>query len=222
MDRAAIKKKFLCFVAINMSITLDNINEEFVKMISLHGKDVATKWFRQRLLELSIDVSVSEDDREVALAALKYFNEFNSSGKSSWCGMKMNRYGMNKAEVWEHGERTAQAMLKMDLSAAFSMLDSGQLRGTIAEAELQGIRLLLKSVTWHVYLLKCSDNTIYTGITNDIDERIRQHNEGKGAKYTRGRTPVVLIKSFEVGSKSQALKEEYRIKQLSRQQKLEL
>ena len=75
---------------------------------------------------------------------------------------------------------------------------------------------------WYVYLLKCCDQTIYTGITNNLEKRIKAHNDGKGAKYTRGRTPVILLKFFEFNSKSEALKEEYRIKQLPRQEKLEL
>jgi putative endonuclease len=75
---------------------------------------------------------------------------------------------------------------------------------------------------WYVYILRCSDNTLYTGITNDLERRIRKHNEGKGAKYTRGRGPVTLVKFFEWPTKSEALKEEHRIKKLSRQEKLEL
>ena len=67
---------------------------------------------------------------------------------------------------------------------------------------------------WFVYLLKCSDDTLYCGITNDLDKRIAKHNANKGAKYTKGRTPVTLFKSFECNSKSEALKLEYKIKQL--------
>ena len=75
---------------------------------------------------------------------------------------------------------------------------------------------------WFVYILECSDKgkTLYTGITNDLDKRIAVHNAGKGARYTRGRLPVKLIKSFEVLGKSAALKMEYKIKQLSRAEKL--
>ncbi len=75
---------------------------------------------------------------------------------------------------------------------------------------------------WFVYIVRCSDDTLYTGITNDLDRRIQQHNEGKGAKYTKGRGPVALIKSFDFATKSEALKEEYRIKQLSKEEKLKL
>jgi putative endonuclease len=74
---------------------------------------------------------------------------------------------------------------------------------------------------WYVYLLMCFDNTIYTGITNNLERRISQHNRGKGAKYTRGRGPVVLIKSFVLPTKSEALKLEHKIKQMSREEKLE-
>ncbi len=74
---------------------------------------------------------------------------------------------------------------------------------------------------WFVYIILCSDGTLYTGITNNLEKRLK-HNEGKGAKYTRGRGPVKLMKKFEFESKSDAAKEEYRIKQLNKQQKLEL
>ena len=75
---------------------------------------------------------------------------------------------------------------------------------------------------WVVYILVCSDETLYTGITNDLEKRIEKHNSGTGAKYTRGRTPVKLLKSFEVPDKSSALKLEYKIKQMSRDEKLNL
>lgn len=75
---------------------------------------------------------------------------------------------------------------------------------------------------WYVYILECSDGTLYTGITTDLDKRVKTHNNGKGAKYTKTRIPVVLRISFEVESRSQASKEEYRIKQLSRKEKISL
>lgn len=75
---------------------------------------------------------------------------------------------------------------------------------------------------WFVYLLECSDGSIYCGITNNIDKRLKAHNNGVGAKYTRHRLPVRLIKYFEASSKSDALKLEYKIKRLTREQKLKL
>jgi len=76
---------------------------------------------------------------------------------------------------------------------------------------------------WQVYILRCADNTLYTGITNDLDRRINEHNESKlGAKYTRGRGPVQLVYQCEMKDRSAASKEEARIKKLSRQEKLEL
>ena len=75
---------------------------------------------------------------------------------------------------------------------------------------------------WCVYLVICSDNTLYTGITNNLDKRIKTHNSGKGSKYCKTRLPVVLHKSWEFPDRSSASKEEYRIKQLTRKQKLEL
>ena len=81
-------------------------------------------------------------------------------------------------------------------------------------------KLLTNSSKWVIYIVKCSDNTLYTGITNDLGRRIDQHNRGVGARYTKGRGPVVLVKFFEVESKSRALQIEYQIKQLSPQEKL--
>ena len=75
---------------------------------------------------------------------------------------------------------------------------------------------------YNIYILECKDGTLYTGWTIDIEKRIAKHNQGKGAKYTRSRTPVVLkyIESF--ATKKEALQREYFIKQLSREEKLKL
>ena len=75
---------------------------------------------------------------------------------------------------------------------------------------------------WYVYILLCRDDTLYTGITDDPERRLQQHNSGKGAKYTRGRGPVLLLHQESFPTKGEALKREYEIKQLTRQQKLEL
>ena len=75
---------------------------------------------------------------------------------------------------------------------------------------------------WYVYILECSDGTLYTGITTDLDKRLKTHNNGTGAKYTKSRLPVAIKASFEVEDRSSASKEEYRIKQLTRKEKIEL
>ena len=73
---------------------------------------------------------------------------------------------------------------------------------------------------WYVYILKCSDNTFYTGITTDLKRRLYEHNNSKlGAKYTKGRRPVFLIYSRKKNNKSEASREELRIKKLSREKK---
>lgn len=74
---------------------------------------------------------------------------------------------------------------------------------------------------WHVYILRCVDGTFYTGITTDLERRLVEHNSSvKGAKYTRGRRPVELVYSCESANKSEAAKEEYRIRRLPRAEKL--
>ncbi len=73
-----------------------------------------------------------------------------------------------------------------------------------------------------VYILRCGDGTLYTGCTNDLPHRLRVHQRGKGAKYTRSRLPVELVYQETVQDKSQALRREAAIKRLSRSDKLAL
>lgn len=73
-----------------------------------------------------------------------------------------------------------------------------------------------------VYVLQCTDGSLYTGYTTDVERRVAEHNAGDGAKYTRGRTPVELVHVEEFESKSAAMSREYEIKQLRREQKLAL
>lgn len=76
---------------------------------------------------------------------------------------------------------------------------------------------------YYVYILECSDKTLYTGITTNLSRRVDEHNHSsRGAKYTRVRRPIKLLYSKECGDRSQASQEEYRIKKLSRVEKLEL
>ena len=72
---------------------------------------------------------------------------------------------------------------------------------------------------WYLYILCCKDGTFYTGITTDVEKRLEAHRSGKGAKYTRGRGPLVLVYREACGSHSEALKREAEIKKLSRKQK---
>ena len=75
---------------------------------------------------------------------------------------------------------------------------------------------------WYLYILKCKDGTFYTGITNDVEKRLEMHRSGKGAKYTRGRGPLELVYTEECENHSQALKREYEVKKLPKEQKLQL
>ena len=74
----------------------------------------------------------------------------------------------------------------------------------------------------YTYILKCSDETLYTGWTNDLEKRINAHNAGKGAKYTKNRRPVELAYYEEFATKEEAMSREYAIKQLTRRKKEEL
>lgn len=71
-----------------------------------------------------------------------------------------------------------------------------------------------------VYILRCKDNSLYTGYTNNLENRLKAHRDGKGAKYTRGRGPFQVVYIEKIETKEQALKREYEIKQLKRKEKL--
>jgi len=76
---------------------------------------------------------------------------------------------------------------------------------------------------WYIYILECKDKTLYTGIASNLKRRIKEHNTSSlGAKYTKGQRPVKLVYSCLRKDKSRALKEEYRIKKLSRAEKLKI
>ena len=73
--------------------------------------------------------------------------------------------------------------------------------------------------SWKLYILRCGDGTLYTGITTDVEARLEAHRAGQGAKYTRGRGPLELVYSEECGTHSEALKRELRIKAMTRDEK---
>lgn len=73
--------------------------------------------------------------------------------------------------------------------------------------------------SWYLYILRCGDGTLYTGITTDVEKRLEAHRAGKGAKYTRGRQPLELVYREVCGSHSDALKREIQVKKLPRKTK---
>jgi putative endonuclease len=75
---------------------------------------------------------------------------------------------------------------------------------------------------WYLYLIRCGDGSLYTGITTDIDNRLDKHKNNRGAKYLRGRGPIELAWSSYIGERGLALKLEYRIKKLNKNEKLAL
>lgn len=81
------------------------------------------------------------------------------------------------------------------------------------------VRRVSAAGKWQLYILKCSDGTFYTGITNNLVRRLEMHNSGKASRYTRSRRPVAIIYQEGCRNRSSALKKEYRIKSLSRREK---
>jgi putative endonuclease len=77
-------------------------------------------------------------------------------------------------------------------------------------------------MNWLVYMLECSDNSIYTGITNNLEERLKTHQSGNGAKYLRGRLPIKLVYKENLINRSEATKREIYIKKMSKKEKKKL
>ncbi len=75
---------------------------------------------------------------------------------------------------------------------------------------------------WYIYMIRCRNNSLYTGITTDVERRLKQHESGKGAKYLRGKAPLTLVFQKAVGSRSLASKVEIAIKSLSKKEKEQL
>lgn len=75
---------------------------------------------------------------------------------------------------------------------------------------------------YYVYILECSDGSFYTGYTNDIEKRIKRHNQSAASRYTRSRLPVNLVKKLEFLTRKEAMKREAQIKKLSRKEKLRI
>lgn len=78
------------------------------------------------------------------------------------------------------------------------------------------------NLKWEVYIVQCSDGTLYTGVSNNVEARVKTHNSGKGAKYCLSRLPVNLVYRLECRSKVAAMVLEYAVKKLSRTSKLKL
>ena len=80
----------------------------------------------------------------------------------------------------------------------------------------------LQNAVWYVYIVRCRNDALYTGVTTDLARRVKEHNEGKGARYTRANGPVELVYSERAEGHAHALRRELAIKRLSRGKKLEL
>lgn len=107
-----------------------------------------------------------------------------------------------------------------DLSRGKSTNMSKMRSGAKVNARLRKLNGEVVPKSWCVYILRCSDRSLYCGITNDLPRRLLQHNRGTGARYTRGRGPVKVLHTWTVAGKSSALKAEIAFKRLTRSAKL--
>ncbi len=96
------------------------------------------------------------------------------------------------------------------------------LRGMKVKEESASYPAETAKATWFLYILRCGDGSLYTGVTTDIDRRLKTHQEGKASRYTRTHQPVVLVYRETCGNRSQALARECAVKSLSREGKNKL
>ena len=91
---------------------------------------------------------------------------------------------------------------------------------TASTKKAEGVTVDDDLKAWHVYILRCRDDSLYTGITTNLERRLTEHNtRSNGASYTRGRRPVTLVYNCKMADRSSASREEWRIKQLPRERK---
>lgn len=106
--------------------------------------------------------------------------------------------------------------LRQTLESAFA---AGYVAADFVDQETVGVYVLKAPTHWSLYVLQCADNSLYTGISPDVDQRIKTHNAGRGAAYTSTRRPVTLLGAWEFETRSEALKAEIAFKRLTRAQK---
>ena len=127
--------------------------------------------------------------------------------------------GMDAREAWTlislHSFHSLHSFLSTTASAAFKATSASD----PMEDSTSSSHDTPNEERHHVYIVECSDGTLYTGYTTDVERRVREHNEGTAAKYTRGRRPVTLVHTEAYATQSAAMRREYRIKQLRRPEK---
>lgn len=156
------------------------------------------------------------------------------SGKQAGMAYVLDRLGLSPEETaaFGNGDNDAEMLSYAGLGVAVANASAGCLAAAdlIAESNRSdGVAQVIERIlagSWEpkafVYLLRCSDGTLYTGWTNDVTRRTRVHNQGKGAKYTKSRLPVQLVYQQGCSSKEAALHREWQIKTLSRKEKLDM
>jgi UV DNA damage endonuclease len=160
--------------------------------------------------ELSI-----EQATEKALATWNREPMFHlSSPLEGWDGPKPERHH-DYIDVRDFPDVWQEKTLTVEVEAKAKELAVGKLLADLKKAAKA-------DTPWFVYLLRCADGSLYTGVSNDVGRRIEKHNAGTGARYTRSRLPVELVYQEEQPGRSQALKRELAIKALSRQEKEKL
>lgn len=139
---------------------------------------------------------------------------------------KLNDWWRAKIERNMKRDRAARAALRKDGWSVLKVWEGELMRKRTREKWLEKIRTHLASTEssrpWFVYMLRCADGTLYTGITTDLDRRLAAHNGGKGAKYTRGRGPVEIVWSKKTKDGTTARKLEASLKKLSKEAKEEM
>ncbi len=197
----------------------DQVTERLVKAgLILAGLDendrdspVYKAAYRDPVYETLFDLAVSHAARLPVVIAGPFTSE---SKDSKWSASLKKRFGQ-KVEI--HRMNCSAEERRDRMIARAEPRDLAKLADWNTHLKQSG-------ELWSVYIIRCGDGSLYTGIAKDVESRFFEHESGapKGAKYTRGKGPLELVYQAEIGNRSEASKEELRIKALSKKQKLAL
>lgn len=130
-------------------------------------------------------------------------------------GTKQRRYVLGTVSA-VHVKLSNGAVVTIQVETTYRATSSFTLAGSMKKRQAD-------EEMWYVYVVRCNDGSLYCGTTNNVERRVREHNESyRAAKYTRARRPVTLVKSWEAGTRSDAVKAECRFKKLSKAKKEEV
>ena len=143
------------------------------------------------------------------------------SGGNGRCDFREN-VGVHREEVRGRDRTLIHSAFSGDLTLPEMWGDGGKVRWIVMSSKGRALKVQIPGAAWIVYVVRCRDRSLYTGIATDLERRLRQHNSGTASRYTRSRLPVKLVHREPSDNRSTASKREAAIKAMTRREKLAL